>query len=274
VTATVALLAGGPPQVAVRLGAAMLAIQVAIGAMNDVADADRDAAVKPGKPIPAGFIGSGPAALIAVIALATGLLIAVTVSPGAVALAAAGAAAGLAYDLRLKGTVLAWLPFAVGIPLLPLFAWWGARQELPQALLVAAAFAIPAGAALAIANALPDIERDGASGVRSVATILGRRPASRVMAALQLIVAAGAVVSYLVLAGPLMADPPVAGPRIAGPALAGLALAGAIVLLAVGVVLGSGGSIARRQRGWEVQAVALGFIAASWLGGLASAGRL
>jgi 4-hydroxybenzoate polyprenyltransferase len=279
VTATLALLAGGSPQVAVRLGAAMLAIQVAIGATNDVADADRDAAVKPGKPIPAGLVGSGPAALIAVIALATGLVIAATVSPGAAALAAAGAAAGLAYDLRLKGTILAWLPFAVGVPLLPLFAWWGARQELPQALLVAAAFAIPAGAALAIANALPDIERDGTSGVRSVATILGRRRASRVMAALQLTVAAGAVVSYIVLVGPLMAGPPVAGspvggPRFAGPALAGLTLAGAIVLLAVGVVLGSGGSIARRQRGWEVQAVALGFIGASWLGGLASAGRL
>jgi 4-hydroxybenzoate polyprenyltransferase len=252
----------------------MLAIQIAIGATNDVTDAERDAAVKPGKPIPAGLVGSRPAAVLAVAALATGLGVAATVSPGALALAAAGAAAGLAYDLRLKGTLLAWLPFAVGIPLLPLFAWWGARQELPPALLIAAALAIPAGAALAIANALPDLERDGRSGVRSVATILGRRRASRVMAALQLVAAAGAVVTYIVLAGPLVAGPLVAGPALAGASLAGLALAGAIVLLGLGVVLGSSGSIVRRQRGWEVQAVALAFIAASWLGGIAGAGRL
>ncbi len=264
-TATLALLAGGAPEVAARLGGAMLAIQVAIGATNDVADADRDAAAKPGKPIPAGLVGSGLARFVAVSGLAIGLALAATVSAGAVALAAAGASAGVAYDLRLKGTVLAWLPFAVGIPLLPLFAWWGVRQELPPALLVAAALAVPAGAALAIANALPDLERDGGSGVRSVATILGRRRAGRAVTALQLVVGGGAIGSYLVLIGS----------RPVGPVVpAGPLLAGAIILLVVGVFLGSGDSVTSRQRGWEVQAVALGILAAAWLGGLASAGLL
>jgi 4-hydroxybenzoate polyprenyltransferase len=277
-TATLAVIAGGRPDVVARLAGAMLAIQVGIGAINDVADADRDAAVKPGKPIPAGQVGSGLARSVAVSALAFGLGLAATVSPGPAALAAAGAAAGLAYDLRLKGTVLAWLPFAVGIPLLPLFAWFGARQELPPALVVAAALAIPAGAALAIANALPDLERDGRSGVRSAATILGRRRAGRVVAGLQLVVGGAALASYLVLAAWRPISP--AGPGAVLPAEAGavvpagLALAGGIALLAIGVMLGLDESVDRRQRGWEAQAVALGVVAAAWLSGLASAGRL
>ena len=35
-------------------------------------------------------------------------------------------AIGYGYDLRFKGTAWSWLPFAVGIPLLPVFGWVGA----------------------------------------------------------------------------------------------------------------------------------------------------
>ncbi len=278
VTATLAVLAGATMDVAARLASAMLAIQVGIGAANDVVDAARDAAVKPRKPIPAGLVRPGAARSVAVAALAIGLALAASLSPGALALAAAGAATGLVYDLRLKGTALAWLPFAIGIPVLPLFAWWGARQELPSALLVGAALAIPAGAALAIANALPDAERDAGSGVRSVATTLGRPRAGRVVAGLQLLVGGGAIASYMTLAGTGSSAPTAGGIGQGGVALAGVALAGALivalVLLAIGVFLGSGDSVAWRQRGWEIQAVGLGVLAAAWTGGLASAGRL
>jgi len=278
VTATLAVLAGATMDVAARLASAMLAIQVGIGAANDVVDAARDAAVKPRKPIPAGLVRPGAARSVAVAALAIGLALAASLSPGALALAAAGAATGLVYDLRLKGTALAWLPFAIGIPVLPLFAWWGARQELPPALLVGAALAIPAGAALAIANALPDAERDAGSGVRSVATTLGRPRAGRVVAGLQLLVGGGAIASYMTLAGTGSSAPTAGGIGQGGVALAGVALAGALivalVLLAIGVFLGSGDSVAWRQRGWEIQAVGLGVLAAAWTGGLASAGRL
>lgn len=267
-TAALALLAGAAPDVAARLGLAMLAIQVGIGAANDVADAAQDAVVKPAKPIVAGLVAPTEARAVAAIAVGIGLLLAASISPGALALAAAGSATGLAYDVWLKGTAMAWLPFAVGIPLLLLFAWWGARQALPPALILAASLAVPAGAALAIANALPDAERDARAGVRSVATILGLRRASRVVAALQTLVGAVAVVSYLALAG---ADGPSA-PASVG--LAGVGIAVSLVLVAIGVVLGAGDSVARRQRGWELQAVGLGVLAAAWTGGLASAGRL
>jgi 4-hydroxybenzoate polyprenyltransferase len=271
------MVAGGTLEVAARLAIAMFAIQVGIGAANDVTDAARDAVVKPAKPIAAGLIAPDVARSVAVAALGIGLLLAASLSPGALALAAAGATTGLAYDLRLKGTALAWLPFAVGIPLLVLFAWWGARQELSPAILVAAGLAVPAGAALAIANALPDAERDARTGVRTMATSMGLSRASRTVAGLQALVGSAAVVSYLVLAGeigPTISAPsgPVAGLAAAG--WAGVALAGSVVLLAIGVFLGAAQSVSWRQRGWEVQAVGLGLMAAAWTGGLASAGRL
>jgi 4-hydroxybenzoate polyprenyltransferase len=269
----VALIAGATPDVAARLSLAMLAIQVGIGAANDVADAAQDAAAKPAKPIPAGVVAPRVARATAVAGLAIGLVLAASISPGALALAAAGAATGLAYDFWFKGTVVAWLPFAIGIPLLLLFAWWGARQDLPPALILAAALAVPAGAALAIANALPDAERDARAGMKSVATILGLRRASHVVAVLQTVVGLAALGSYFPLAGTAgSAAQASVGPASAG--LAGVGLAVALIIVAIGVVLGGSDSVTRRQRGWEAQAVGLGILAAAWTGGLAAAGRL
>jgi ABC-type transport system involved in cytochrome c biogenesis permease subunit len=43
------------------------------------------------------------------------------------------------------------------------------------------------------------------------------------------------------------------------------ALLVALGLLGAGVILGVGSSVARRQRAWEVQAIAIGVLAAVWL---------
>jgi hypothetical protein len=43
------------------------------------------------------------------------------------------------------------------------------------------------------------------------------------------------------------------------------ALLATLALLGGGVALGAGASVGRRQRGWEVQAVAIGLLAAVWL---------
>ena len=71
-----------------------------------------------------------------------------------------GLGIGLAYDLWAKGTTLSWLPFAVGIPLLPVYGWYGATGELPGLFVVLVPAAANAGTALAIANAIVDMERD------------------------------------------------------------------------------------------------------------------
>ena len=81
---------------------------------------------------------------------------------------------GLAYDLFAKGTAASWVPFAVGIPILPVYGWLGATGSLPDLFRLLVPVAAVAGAALAIGNALVDVERDRAAGDRSVALVLGR----------------------------------------------------------------------------------------------------
>lgn len=257
VTVAIALVAGGEPGTVVRLGAAMLAIQFGIGAANDLTDAARDAVAKPAKPIPAGLVAPRMARLVAGGALLAGLAMAASVALGVLGLALLGAAAGLAYDLRLKGTPVSWLPFTLGIPLLPLFAWLGASGALPGFILVAAALAVPGGAGLALANELPDLERDASTGLATASGLLGRRRAWAVGALLQAVVAAGAVLSFAALGGRPEIWP---------------VLAAAVALLGGGVALGSGSTVWRRQRAWELQAIALGLLAAGWLGGVGPRG--
>jgi hypothetical protein len=112
-----------------------------------------------------------------------------------------GLGAGLAYDLRLKGTRWSWLPYAVGIPLLPLFGWVGAVGSVPPAFAVLLPVAVVAGAALAVANALADLERDERAGTETVATILGTGRARRAGALLQAAVVVAALGSALALGG-------------------------------------------------------------------------
>jgi 4-hydroxybenzoate polyprenyltransferase len=259
VAGAVAAIAGAGPPLVLLLAASMLLLQLAIGAANDWADAPADAAARPSKPIPAGLVPRPVAAWIAAAAATAGLLLAAIAGTGALAVAGAGLAAGIAYDLRLKGTRWSWVPYSVGIPLLPLFGWVGATGEVPPALGVLLPVAMLAGAALAVANALADLERDTRAGVETVATVLGVTVARRVGAILQAAVILAALGSAAALGG----DP-------AGMALG--VLGAAIVLVGVGLGWRSGDRA--RQRAWEVQAVGLAVLAAGWLGALAAADRL
>jgi 4-hydroxybenzoate polyprenyltransferase len=261
VTGVLASVAGGSPGVVVRLALAMLVIQSGIGALNDAVDAPLDAGAKPSKPIPAGLVSRADATLASWVLAGAGLALAASVSPAAFVLGLAGGSVGFAYDLRLKGTAWSWLPFAAGIPILPLFAWVGAVGTVPLPVIVLALIAVPAGAAIAVANALPDLERDELVGVRSVATMLGRTRSVRVVATLQAVVGLIAVVSF----GSLDA------PAIVGPGMVGVGLA--CLGLWAGATIGSRPDVRSRQRAWEVQAIATGALAATWVGGLAAAGR-
>ena len=82
-------------------------------------------------------------------------------------------AIGYGYDRFAKGTAWSWLPFALGVPLLPVFGWLGAAGTVPAVFAILLPTAVVAGAALAIANARADVDRDAAAGVTSVATALG-----------------------------------------------------------------------------------------------------
>lgn len=237
--------------IATGLGLAMVALQAGIGATNDLVDAPRDAGHKPGKPIPAGLVSATTARLVAVVLFGVGIALAgLSGGPPAVALALVGVAIGLAYDLRLKGTAWSWLPFAVGIPVLPVFGWLGASGQLPTAFLVLIPAAVAAGAALAIANALVDVERDRAAGSGSIAIALGPRTAWLIQVGLLVVVGAAAVASV----GPL------------GGSVGSAAAVAAAAVVPIGAGLAArGGGTTRRERAWELQAVGVAVLGLAWL---------
>lgn len=254
ITLVLALLAGAPAGRAVLLAVAMLAIQFSIGAVNDLSDAPADALAGRSKPLVDGRVPARIAVVVAVAAGTAGITLSALAGLFAALIALAGYGIGLAYDLRLKATAWSWLPYAAGIPLLPVFAWVGATGRLPGPMLALAGLGVLAGAALAIANALADAERDAASGTATIARALGQARALRLGALLSLSVGGIAALSAVVLAGPIPGT--------------WLTCAGAAAM-AGGIWIGFRGHL---QRGWEVQAVGLGILAAGWVASLAAAG--
>ena len=246
-----AVLAGGTPPVALRLGVAMTALQFAIGTLNDIVDAPADAGRVPAKPIPSGILTTGAARLVGTLAAVAGLGLAASAGAAVLVVAALVLAVGGAYDLWAKGTAWSWLPFAVGIPLLPVFGWYGATGGLPGFFVALLPMAVLAGAALAIANASADVELDLAAGRASVATWLGQATAWRVHALAWTLVVSLAI-GWLIRAG--------------RPAPAIATVAAAAVVLAVVVWLGRGGSPALRRRAWEIEAIAVATALVAWLG--------
>ena len=228
----------------------MTALQASIGALNDIHDATDDAGHKPGKPIPAGLVGVPAAWAIVVIGAALGISLGALVDARVGALAVVVLLIGYGYDLVAKGTAWSWLPFALGIPLLPVYGWLGARGLLPSFFVALVPMTMLAGAALAIANARADLERDTAAGTVSVATRLGIQGAWWLHAALWFVV-------LLVGWGSL--------------ALRGVGLGQIVPVLAAAGLIGVAVTWSRdarptvRERAWQFEAAAGGLALVAWL---------
>jgi 4-hydroxybenzoate polyprenyltransferase len=254
VSSAIALVAGGAPDVALRIGLAMTLLQLGIGTVNDLVDAPFDAGRKAGKPIPAGLVSTAAGRTAAVALFGGGVLLAASVSLALAGLSIVVIGIGLAYDLRLKGTAWSWLPFAVGIPVLPVYGWLGAAGSLPPAFVALVPAAVLAGSALAIGNSLVDVERDERAGRTSVAARLGAERATRLSALL-----VGGVVAIAIGSAALAAVGPVA--------IAGLAVAGLVAIAAA--IGGAAGSASRREWAWRFEAVAIGVLGVIWVGAVA-----
>ncbi|MEU4361183.1 UbiA family prenyltransferase [Promicromonospora sp. NPDC023987] len=198
--------------------------QLSVGWSNDWIDAARDVAVgRTDKPVVAGLLTARTLRDAAVVALA--VCVAASLALGFVAgvahlVAVAGA---WAYNARLKQTVWSWLPYALSFALLAVavvLAAPGAR--VPAGWAVAAVALLGVGAH--VANTLPDLEDDAATGVRGLPHRLGRR-VSGVLAP-GLLVAAVAVV----VTGPVGA--PSRAAWLGGAIAVGLALAAGISTVA------------------------------------------
>lgn len=247
----VAIAAGAGPAPAFGLGVSMTALQVSIGALNDIHDAPDDAGRKPGKPIPAGLLSVPVAWAVvgggALVGVALGAVMDVRLG----ALAVVVLLIGYGYDLVAKGTAWSWLPFAMGIPLLPVYGWLGAAGALPSFFLALVPMAVLAGAALAIANARADLERDVAAGTVSVATRLGLEGSWRLHATLWLL-------TLIVGLGWL---------AFRGVGLLQIApVAAAAGLIGAAVAWSRDRRPAGRERAWQFEAVGGALALLAWLG--------
>jgi 4-hydroxybenzoate polyprenyltransferase len=222
VTAALAAAAGRSAPGVLAVAAAVMAGQLSVGWLNDAVDAERDrASSRRDKPVAAGEIGPRPVAAAAGVGVTVALLLSLASGPAATAVHAVALAAAWAYDLRLKSTVASGVPYLVAFGLLPSFVTLGLPEPTWAPLWATAGAALLGGGAH-LANVLPDLDDDLATGVRGLPHRLGPT-GCRVGAALLLLVA-----SVVLVLGP-------PGPTGALP-LAGLGAV--VVVIALGLVLG------------------------------------
>jgi 4-hydroxybenzoate polyprenyltransferase len=179
------------------IAAIMLLVQFSISALNEWADADLDRRALRRRPIPLGLVSRGAALSLAVAFAVGAFLLSALSDLGAFAmlLVGAGTACGWAYDLWLKPTPLSFVPFAVAFPLMPF--WIGVLAGRPlSSLAILFLGGSPLAAAIHLADATPDRDRDRAAGLKTLAVWLGRPGAEMAAASLLLI---GTLVSIVLI---------------------------------------------------------------------------
>jgi 4-hydroxybenzoate polyprenyltransferase len=221
VTAVTALLAWGvghDPGGILRVAAAVLASQLAIGWVNDWLDADRDRAVgRTDKPVATGAIDRRTVGICGAVAAVACVVLSLFLGWPAGALMISALVSALLYDWPLKLTALSVLPYAVSFGLLPAIVVTSLPgSPAPAVWLVAAGALLGSGAHFA--NALPDLDEDARTGVRGLPQRLGRTGSA--------LAAAGLLLAATVA---LVFGPP------GGPSWAGIgAIVAAVVVLPIG----------------------------------------
>lgn len=175
-TLAMTFVVGGDATVGRRLAilAAMLGAQVALGVVNELVDVELDRATKPSKPLASGAVSVGGARAM----LLGGVVLAVAagswLGPLPLLLCVLGGAIGAAYSLWFKQTPLAWLPYLLALPLLPI---WVAvcLDAFDRDLLWLYPLGALAVVAVQLAQSAPDVAADRAAGIVSVTTRLGER---------------------------------------------------------------------------------------------------
>ena len=173
ITTVLAISVGRGVRGCVLVALAVLAGQLSVGWSNDWIDARRDRlALRSDKPVVTGDLTATTlqrAAFIAAV-VCVPLSLASGLAAGVVHVVAVASA--WAYNLRLKSTVMSWLPYAVSFGLLPAFVTLGLPTPAwPPAWAIASGALLGIGAHLA--NVLPDIEGDRRLGINGLPQRLG-----------------------------------------------------------------------------------------------------
>jgi 4-hydroxybenzoate polyprenyltransferase len=159
---------GGQRNASLRVGAAVLAGQLAIGWQNDWIDAERDRlAARLDKPISSDLIGRGTVGTAAVLAAAACVPASAALGRRAAVAHLVAVASAVSYNVALKRTVLSIVTYGVSFGLLPVVAHDASPWEDTTP-----GWAIAAGALLGMAahlvNVLPDRDADRELGVMGV----------------------------------------------------------------------------------------------------------
>ena len=211
---------GSGPGPTVLVTAAVLTGQLSVGWSNDWLDARRDVAVqRTDKPVVAGLVTTRQVHAAALVA--AGLCVVLSLATGIVAglVHLVAVASAWSYNAWLKSTVWSWAPYAVSFGLLPLFVVLAGpgRAAAPWAMTATALLGVGAH----VANTLPDLEDDRATGIRGLPHRLGRTRAS-VLAPTVLV----AAVAVVVLGPP---GPPSVAAWVGGAVAVALAVSAGVV---------------------------------------------
>lgn len=195
----VAVAVGATVTTTVVVVVSVLLGQLSIGWSNDWIDAPRDLAVgRADKPVVRGLVGPRTLRGAAVAAAVAGLALPLVLGAAAAAAHLVVVASGWLYNLGVKSSTWSWLPYAAAFGALPAFVVLALPGDAPPA-----GWAVAVGALLGVgahlANVLPDLDDDAATGVRGLPHALGRR-ATGVLA--PVLLAAGAATAVLGPPGP------------------------------------------------------------------------
>ncbi len=166
--------AGASPGRVALVVAAVLAGQLSIGWSNDLIDAARDRRVgRTDKPIATGELDERLVRAACALSLLAALPLSFACGLLASTVHLVTIAAGWAYNLGLKSTVLSWLPYAVAFAALPVFVSLAVDDVVPPGWMPLAGALLGVGAHLV--NVLPDLKDDAATGVRGLPHRIGAR---------------------------------------------------------------------------------------------------
>ncbi len=151
---------------------AMFGGQLAIGAVNEIVDADLDALTKPAKPIPAGLVSRRGAWTVAIAGCLAMAVFSLRFDIPVFLVCALGTGVGIAYSVWFKRTIWSWIPYLIALPLLPIWVWL-ALSEIDPGLYAIYPIGAAAVIAVQIAQSIPDVEADAQGNVRTLAVALG-----------------------------------------------------------------------------------------------------
>jgi 4-hydroxybenzoate polyprenyltransferase len=152
--------------------AAHAAMQLSIAFLNDYCDRYLDAQSKRTKPIVRGLVHPSEALVAGLLMIVVMLLLLIPLNLPALLISLAYLALFQGYNLGLKSTPFSGIIFAVGMPLIPLYAFAGVGH-IPTFFIWLVPVGFLLGVVINVSNSIADIEEDAANGARTLAVVLG-----------------------------------------------------------------------------------------------------